>query len=582
MQRLGETMKSHLRNIALPAIVLIATGTIAIPSALTQNAAPPVATAQAAPPLPTATPVAAGQLANSCVKHVFHGPWIGTWASWGANTENWRFVWAMNGVSAVDVPNLKLKWAFGIPNAKIVRSQPAAANGRVFVGGNDGTVYSLDAITGCTDWATTAEKPVRSGLAIGRAVRDPAIFFGDAGGSVYALDAGTGKLVWAVRADNHPNATITGTPTWYDNRLYVPISSGEEGARRRPEYECCTFRGSVVALDAATGKKIWQSYMAADAPAVVGKTKDGHNILAPSGMAIWSSPTIDAVKGRIYVGTGDNYSDPPTKTSDAVVALDMNDGKILWSVQFGKDDVYRIDCGDPPREGCSPPTNPEFDLGASPILVSRVPVKPGGRVAAVDRSQLRELKRQDALILGQKTGLIYAVDPDAQGKLLWHARVGAGGLLGGVQWGPATDGTNVYVAVSDLAFQGRSPDPTKGGGISAYRVSDGQLLWRTPPPGCGDRRPCSPAQSQAVTAIPGAVFSGSIDGHLRVYADGDGKIIWDFDTARDFDTVNKVPAHGGSLDVGGPIVAGGMVFVVSGYPGFGAMPGNVLLAFAAK
>ena len=489
-----------------------------------------------------------------------HSP---SWRGWSPTPENWRFQPPSQAVlSDANVPQLKLKWAFGIPNVKIVRSQPAAYRGRLFVGANDGTLYALDASTGCTFWATTVSKPVRSGIAIGSSGAADAIFFGDAGGNVYALDFADGKLLWAVRADDHPNATITGTPA-LAGRLYVPVSSGEEGARRRAEYECCTFRGSVVALDPATGKKIWQSYMATDAPTAVGKTKDGQNIFAPSGMAIWSAPTLDLEHHRLYVGTGDNYSEPGTKTSDAVVALDMDTGKIAWSVQFDKDDVYKIDCGDPPREGCSPPTNPEFDLGASPILV-----------------YLDHRKR--ALILGQKSGLVYAVDPDADGKLLWHARAGVGGLLGGVQWGPATDGTNVYVAISDLAFQGRSIDPTKGGGISAYRVSDGTLLWKTPPPGCGDRRPCSPAQSQAVTAIPGAVFSGSIDGHLRAYATQDGKIIWDFDTARDFDTVNKVAAHGGSLDVGGPIVAGGMVFVVSGYPGFGAMPGNVLLAFSSK
>jgi polyvinyl alcohol dehydrogenase (cytochrome) len=280
-------------------------------------------------------------------------------------------------------------------------------------------------------------------------------------------------------------------------------------------------------------------------------------------MAIWSAPTIDAAKRRIYVGTGDNYSEPDTETSDAVVALDLDSGKILWSVRFDKDDVYKIDCGDPPKAGCSPPGNPEFDIGASPILV---PLPRGKRV----------------LVLGQKSGLVYGVDPDAHGKLLWHARAGVGGLLGGVQWGPATDGTNVYVAVSDLAFAGRGPDPEKGGGISAYHVRDGKLRWKTPPPGCGDRRPCSPAQSQAITAIPGVVFSGSLDGHLRAYSAIDGKIIWDFDTARSFDAVNGVPAKGGSLDVGGPVIAGGMMFVVSGYPGFGAMPGNVLLAFGKE
>jgi len=185
-------------------------------------------------------------------------------------------------------------------------------------------------------------------------------------------------------------------------------------------------------------------------------------------------------------------------------------------------------------------------------------------------------------LLGQKSGLVYAVDPDAKGKLLWHARAGTGGLLGGVQWGPATDGKIFYVAVSDLAFQGRGPDPTKGGGISAYQVADGKLLWHTPAPGCGDRRPCSPAQSQAISAIPGAVFSGSIDGHLRAYAGADGKIIWDFDTAQSFNSVNGLPAKGGSLDVGGPVIAGGIIAVVSGYPGFGAMPGNALLVFSAQ
>jgi polyvinyl alcohol dehydrogenase (cytochrome) len=560
-------MKTYPRRTTLLAAAFFAT--IAVPQARAQKAALP-----APPAPPTATQIAADQLANPCAPNTTAQPASApSWTGWSTTEQNWRFQSAKAaGLSAADVPQLKLKWAFGIPNVKIVRSQPAESRGRVFVGGNDGTLYALDAATGCAFWATTASKPIRSGIVIGNARDADAIFFGDAAGNIYALDFATGKLIWAARPEDHPNATITGTPAFYQNRLYIPISSGEEGARRRPEYECCTFRGSVVALDAATGKKIWQSYMAAAVPAVVGKTKDGHNILAPSGMAIWSAPTIDAARNRLYVGTGDNYSDPPTKASDAVVALDLDTGKIAWSQQFDKDDVYKIDCGDPPREGCSPPTNPEFDLGASPILVRVAPNPPN----------LPKTRITPVLILGQKSGLVYAVDPDSDGKLLWHARAGVGGLLGGVQWGPATDGTNVYVAVSDLAFEGRGPDPTKGGGITAYRVTDGAQIWKTPPPGCGDRRPCNPAQSQAVTAIPGAVFSGSIDGHLRAYATADGKIIWDFDTARDFDTVNRIPAHGGSLDVGGPIVAGGMLFVVSGYPGFGAMPGNVLLAFASK
>ena len=513
----------------------------------------------------TATPVSPDQIANRCAPDLKPAPANApSWTGWGVNPANWRFQpAAAAGISAADVPHLKLKWAFGIPNVRIVRSQPALYGGRVYVSGNDGTVYALDAATGCTFWATATPKPVRSGMLVGKSGSVEAVFFGDADGSIYALDATSGQFLWRIQADTHPAATITGTLSYLDGRLYIPVSSGEEQSRRRPGYECCTFRGSVVAMDAATGKILWQTYMAADTPSPHGKTPDGATIFAPSGMAIWSSPTIDVTKKRLYVGTGDNYSEPGTDTSDAVVALDLETGKLLWSAQFDKDDIYKIECGTPPAAGCEPPTVPEFDLGASPILVA---LPHGKRV----------------LFLGQKSGMVYAVDPDARGKLLWHQRAGAGGLLGGVQWGPATDGTNFYVAVSDLAFGRGGPDPTKGGGISAYQVSDGKLLWKTPPPGCGDRRPCSPAQSQAISAIPGAVFSGSIDGHLRAYATSDGKIIWDFDTAQSFDAVNKVPAKGGSLDVGGPVIAGGMIFVVSGYPGFGAIPGNALLAFGTN
>jgi polyvinyl alcohol dehydrogenase (cytochrome) len=553
-------MNAQPRRILSFVATAIAIGPLlAAPAVAQSDEAPAAARQQAAPTALT------DRLANRCAADL--KPAVAShdsWAGWGNNPANWRFQpAAAAGLSAAEVPRLKLKWAFGIPNVKIARSQPAIYGGRVYVGANDGTVYSLDAATGCTFWATTVSKPVRSGIVIGKAGAGDAVFFGDAAGAVYALDLDSGRILWHTQADPHPVATITGTPNYFERRLYVPVSSGEEQSRRRPDYECCTFRGSVVAIDAATGKIAWQTYMTAQTPAPHGKTPDGRAIIGPSGMAIWSAPTIDAAKGRIYVGTGDNYSEPDTETSDAVVALDLKTGNLLWSAQFDKENIIKIECGNPPVAGCAEPTVPEFDLGASPILV---PLPHGNRI----------------LLLGQKSGLVYGVDPDAQGKLIWHQRAGTGGLLGGVQWGPATDGSEFYVAVSDLAFQGRGPDPTKGGGISAYQVADGKLLWNTPPPGCGSRRPCSPAQSQAVSAIPGAVFSGSIDGHLRAYATEDGKIIWDFDTIQSFGGVNGVEAKGGSLDVGGPVIAGGIVVVVSGYPGFGATPGNALLAFAPE
>jgi polyvinyl alcohol dehydrogenase (cytochrome) len=196
--------------------------------------------------------------------------------------------------------------------------------------------------------------------------------------------------------------------------------------------------------------------------------------------------------------------------------------------------------------------------------------------------------------------MLHAVDPDHQGQILWQTRVGHGSSLGGIQWGSASDGSNVYVALSDIGFtltamlgpekdkkdMWGNPmppftiDPHHGGGLFAFRLDNGERLWNTPAPDCGARLPCSPAQSQAVSAIPGAVFSGSMDAHFRAFSTADGKVLWDYDTAQQFKTVNGVSAKGGSLDAGGAVIAGGMVFVGSGYNQFGGLPGNVLLAFS--
>jgi polyvinyl alcohol dehydrogenase (cytochrome) len=158
--------------------------------------------------------------------------------------------------------------------------------------------------------------------------------------------------------------------------------------------------------------------------------------------------------------------------------------------------------------------------------------------------------------------------------------------MGGVQWGSAADQQNVYVALSDigrvmLAYSNSTDaDPKQGGGMFALRLEDGERAWYTPPPGCGTRARCSPAQSAAVSALPGVAFSGSVDGHIRAYSATDGKIVWDFDTIRPYETVNGVAARGGSIDGPGPAIAGGMLFVNSGYPTAGGTPGNVLLAFS--
>jgi polyvinyl alcohol dehydrogenase (cytochrome) len=494
------------------------------------------------------------------------------WNGWGVNLANTRYQGdSMARITAAEVPHLKLKWAFGFSGDVSASAQPTIVGGRVFVGSQGGRVYSLSAATGCIHWWYEAQTLVRTAVSIGHIESESggsyAAFFGDNSGVVYAVEAATGKLLWNVKVDSHPSARITGSPIYDRGRLYVPVSSGEEAAASAPDYQCCRFRGSVVALDGATGKQIWRTYTISEEAHPTKKNKNGTQLWGPSGAGIWSSPTIDVKRNVLYVTTGDNYSHPSTATSDAFLAMDLDSGKLLWSRQITASDVWNTACRMADKSNCPETSGPDFDFGASPILVTLS----NGR---------------QALVAGQKSGIVYAVDPDASGEVLWQVRIGKGGTLGGIEWGSAADQSNVYVGLSDITrilvpgSISTDTDPNQGGGMFALSLEKGERVWYTAPPGCGERKRCSPAQSAAISAIPGAAFSGSVDGHLRAYSTKDGSILWDFDTVGSYKTVNGVEARGGSMDGGGPAIAGGMVFVNSGYVIWGGMPGNVLLAFS--
>jgi polyvinyl alcohol dehydrogenase (cytochrome) len=329
----------------------------------------------------------------------------------------------------------------------------------------------------------------------------------------------------------------------------------------------------VTAVRVRDGSLVWKTYMV-DPPRKTGATATGTETFGPSGAGVWSTPTVDAARGVLYITTGDNYSHPATATSDAVMALDLKTGRIVWSQQTTPSDVYNSSCGSR-GANCPAESGPDYDFGSSAMLVRT----PDGR---------------DVLVAGQKSGVVYALDPAKKGTFLWQTRVGKGGTNGGVQWGMASDGRNVYASVSDVVrlqsgIGGAAPigdgplDPVQGGGLTALSILDGMKVWFAASTPCNPPRPgCSPAQPAAVTAIPGAVFSGSMDGHIRAFSTADGKLLWDFDTERSYPTVNGAPAQGGSLDGAGPIVVGGMLFVNSGYPRFGGTPGNVLLAFGLE
>ena len=397
-----------------------------------------------------------------------------SWSGWGADPANRRFEKASEaGMGAADVAKLKLQWAFGMGDGTSVRSQAAIGNGSVFVASLTGEVNSLEARTGCVQWTFKAEGTVRSGISFAvesGTTRQPRVYFADDRANTYALNAATGALLWKVHVGEHFASLVTGTPLIERGAVYVPISSYEEALAASPTYECCTFRGSVVALDAATGKCIWKTYTIAESSQPTTKSKTGVQMRGPSGAAVWSAPTFDEKRNVVYVATGDNYSAPPTATSDAVLALDAKTGKLLWSKQVTPNDVYNMG---------SNATGHDFDFGQPPILADL----PNGH---------------RALVIGQKSGVVHALDPDRQGEVLWQTRIGDGGPLGGIQWGSAADAEKMYVALSDLAMKGVPDktipqgyrlelDPNRGGGLFAIQLTDGKKLWSAKPSPCGER-----------------------------------------------------------------------------------------------
>jgi polyvinyl alcohol dehydrogenase (cytochrome) len=485
-------------------------------------------------------------------------------------------------LSVAQVSRLRLKWAFGLPAAASVYGQPTLVDGRVLVSSDAGFVYALDAESGCVHWSFQAQTGVRSAITVGKmkpsgsgGTEKYAAFFGDIHGNVYAVDTTKGELLWKHLIDAHPLSRITGGTRLYNGRLYVPVASLEEPESSSPNHPCCTFRGMVAALDANTGQQVWKTYMIPDQP-TPRKTADGNSFIGPSGAGVWGPITVDPKRHAIYVVTGNTFSEPDVGRSDAIMALDLETGKILWIQQDEPKDVWHTGCpqgqgpaGFPPksfRAGstsaptsrrppmpatyyCPEPEGPDWDFSAGAILLDL----PNGK---------------SLLVAGQKSGLVWAHDPDNKGALVWRSDISRGQIV----FGGAADDEKAYFAM-------------RGGagtiaGLAAVRLSNGVEQWFTPIP------PQESMSSHAgitagVTVIPGVVFTAGLDGMLRAFGTMDGRPLWQYDTTQEVVTVNGVKARGGSIGSAGTTIADGMVYVTSGYTGFqGGAPGNVLLAFA--
>lgn len=514
--------------------------------------------------LADACPNAAGPVALGSVQ----------WNGWGRSLDNARYQ-PEPAIRASDTPKLALKWAFGYSNGTEF-GQPTIVDERLFVTSSAGRVYALDSKSGCTYWTYDAAAGSHSAVVIGELARKrvaalprrlkrtlahldvikapSAAFFGDDTGAVYALDAQKGTLLWKTQVDTHPLARIVGTPVLFEDHLYVTVASTEEAAAANASYSCCTFRGSLASLDIATGKMTWKSYTVLEEPQPTRRNGAGVQEFGPAGAAISSSPTVDGARHALYVATGGSGSGLEQSLTDAVAAFDLVDGKLRWVKQLAR---------------------PDGGAGAAGFLSSPI---------------LRTLASGNQILFaGQKSGVVYGLDPDHGGEILWQTRIGdlgagaagagpvmastgVAGHSGGVAWGIAADHRNLYVAISGaLAQPGNS-----SGSLTALDMKTGIARWHlpAPEPACtwGEHN-CSHGQTQAVTVMPGAAFSGSMDGHLRAYSTIDGKILWDFDTAKEFQTKNGIKANGGALDHGGATIVNGSVYVNSG---------NALLAFSVE
>lgn len=500
-----------------------------------------------------------------------------SWPLWGGDLRNRRAKSSgETRLTAEQIPSLQLAWAFAVPeigNPGLMRSQPAVAGDWLYLAAMDGSVRALHAKDGCVIWKKELDAPLFSGTTLSRLENGGMVLVtGDLSANVYALDPFTGERLWSRQVSDHETARISGTPVPFENRIYVPVSSGEwaTDAGGDPEYECCTFRGKVVALNASNGEILWEYHTIDDPPVAQGENEIGTTQWGPSGAGVWSSVTVDTDRGRLYVGTGNNYSYPSTETSSAIHAINMETGEREWIFQGTEKDIWIVTCMDQwvnkhnlNTANCPEDHGPDFDFGAAPMLTT---LKDG----------------RDILIAGQKSGIIFGLDPDREGEVIWKTRVGRGGILGGVHFGMALHKNIVLVPVSDRD-DGETYEHARKSGVVGLDVSSGKIIWSTPAlsDSCDNREGCHSGFSAPATATPGAVLAGALDGHLQAFSVDSGKRIWSFDTVRSFKTVNGEPGRGGAMSAAGPVVTDDMIYVLSGYGGFaGQMPGNVLLAFS--
>ena len=508
--------------------------------------------------------------------------------NWGLGSNNRRFVpEAMTGITRDNVASLELTWSLAFPKVSDMRSQPAIIGDTLYFGDKTGKLYAIDRRRGCVLRHTEVLSGIRSAItAVTLNSGRKLLVFADSMASIYAVDPQSMEVVWQEAARVYETSVITGSISYHDDKLFVPVSSYEVAVSGSPTHICCKSHGGLIALDATNGSQLWEWHSTPDAT-LQGQNTAGADLYGPSGASVWTTPAIDPKRNRIYFGTGENLSHPATDTSDAIISLDMDTGELAWSFQATIGDVWNAACL---NGGANCPENAggDFDFGAS-VIIADWPE--GGEV----------------LLAGQKSGEVFALNPDTGnrgGELYWRQRVSQGTTNGGIHWGMALSGKRLVVPVADPERDHR-PDYTPRPGLYTLDLASGETLWEQPVTrGCDIPEASKPkiglesmrsgnkpdlaemyrcsfyyGLSAAATVTPELAFSAGLDGKVRAYDLQSGEVLWQTETAKRFDTSNGVSGHGGAIDVSGQVIAGEWLYVQSGYSMFGQLPGNVLLAY---
>jgi polyvinyl alcohol dehydrogenase (cytochrome) len=488
---------------------------------------------------------------------------------WSNTEKNHRFVDAKDTlITAANVNNLRVKWVFGIPDTDAPRTLPLVTRDTVVIGDGAGTVYALSRDSGCEKWRYDAGEVPRTGFRVTPTPNGPQLYFGTISAEVVVLDLHTGTELKRIKADEHPNAMISGTAAEFEGIIYQPISSWEIFWAVNPFYACCTFRSSVLAIAIEDWEPRWRAFTIEQEPKVFKSRSLLPDHLGPSGAPVWSAPTVDAKRKRLYVGTGENYSSPATDTSDAIIAYDLETGAMVWKQQFLAQDAWNVACVIPGHSNCPSEKGDDLDFGAPPVLVN--------------------VDDKDYVLAGQKSGWVFALDPDAGGEQVWSYRAGAGGKAGGVHFGLAADEARgaLYVPISDrdVAVLGSSHSGKPKPSLQALDIVTGKPRWVTPAPGdCMEEgkpvKNCHVGFSAAITATSDLVFAPTLDGYLRAFSAETGREVWQYNSVRDYESVNETDARGGAIDMGGLFLDGRQLFVSSGYGQVSQIAGNAFMVF---